>query len=503
MTLAALLTNPVVLFLAIISAVVYFWLLSERNGRKEPPGPWGLPIVGYMPFMDRRMNLTLTKLADRYGDVYKVQIGTRKIVVINGNATIKEALVPGKSDFSGRPDFFTYQAADKSFGFCDWGAKYRALKKIGVKGLGMFANARNKNLEEVAQKAAQDFIEECKRQKNRPFNPKETLYDNSACIMGFICYGRQFERDDPELRTILNTADEVGTTIVTGILVDFIPSLGFLMKEKMNRFLTVMGKVRSYSSALVAKVMEDAHADEKPLTVAHAISKAVTEMDEDEKKVLHIDNEYIKGLVGSLFGAGFGTIAITIRWALLLSAKHPKIQERLFKELDSVVGGKEAYPKFSDSSRLPYFNAFVTELYRFSSIASVAVTHRCTQDTTFHGYFIKKDTPVIINLYSAHYDTRVFPDPFVFKPERFLDPNTGEFNAKAAEYVMPYGQGHRRCGGEALGRLELFMFLATIFQRCKVEEAPGEPLDPNNYMFTWALDPKPFNVVLRSRYGGW
>lgn len=32
--------------------------------------------------------------------------------------------------------------------------------------------------------------------------------------------------------------------------------------------------------------------------------------------------------------------------------------------------------------------------------------------------------------------------------------------------------------GEALARLEVFLFLATIFHRCKVEEAPGEPLDP-------------------------
>jgi cytochrome P450 len=274
------------------------------------------------------------------------------------------------------------------------------------------------------------------------------------------------------------------------------------MKEKMNRYLTVMGKVRNYSSDLVAKVIQDTNPDEKPLTVAHAISKAVREMDEDEKKVLRIDDEYIKGLVGSLFGAGFGTIAITIRWALLLMAKHPRIQERVFDELDTIVGGRDSQPKFSDSSKLPYFNAFINELYRYSSIASVAVTHRCTQDTTFHGYFIAEDTPVIVNLYSAHYDTRVFPDPFKFDPERFLN-SSGEFDSKAAENVIPYGQGHRRCGGEALGRLELFMFLATIFQRCKVEEAPGEVLDPNDYAFTWALDPKPFKVVLKSRYGEW
>jgi hypothetical protein len=118
----------VVFIVAIVSAALYFWF-STKTGRKEPPGPWGLPILGYLPFMDRKMNLTLTKLAEKYGDVYQVAIGTRKIVVINGNATIKEAFAPGKSDFSGRPDFFTYSAADKSFGFCDWGPKYRALKK--------------------------------------------------------------------------------------------------------------------------------------------------------------------------------------------------------------------------------------------------------------------------------------------------------------------------------------------------------------------------------------
>lgn len=57
--------------------------------------------------------------------------------------------------------------------------------------------------------SGEDFIKVCKERNNQPFNPKEDLYRIVCGIMGFICYGKRFEKDDEELKTILGTADEV------------------------------------------------------------------------------------------------------------------------------------------------------------------------------------------------------------------------------------------------------------------------------------------------------
>lgn len=64
-------------------------------------------------------------------------------------------------------------------------------------------------------------------------------------------------------------------------------------------------------------------------------------------------------------------------------------------ELVSVVGEEEdAGPSFANIRELPYLNACIAEIYRYSSIASVAITHSATRDTVFRGFHIRKGTPV-------------------------------------------------------------------------------------------------------------
>ncbi|GFW31967.1 cytochrome P450 2J6 [Trichonephila clavipes] len=52
--------------LVLICSYVYNWIRS----RNYPPGPLGLPIVGYVPFLGEKPNLTLENLSKKYGDVF-------------------------------------------------------------------------------------------------------------------------------------------------------------------------------------------------------------------------------------------------------------------------------------------------------------------------------------------------------------------------------------------------------------------------------------------------
>lgn len=51
--------------------VLFTILFKSKNGKKYPPGPIGLPIVGYLPFMTNKPHLKLTELAKTYGPVYR------------------------------------------------------------------------------------------------------------------------------------------------------------------------------------------------------------------------------------------------------------------------------------------------------------------------------------------------------------------------------------------------------------------------------------------------
>lgn len=60
---------------------------------------------------------------------------------------------------------------------------------------------------------------------------------------------------------------------------------------------------------------------------------------------------------------------------------------------------------------------------------------------------------------------QVFPEPHLFKPERFL---TADGELKKIDEFVPFGLGKRQCLGESLARMELFLFTANIFNQFRV-----------------------------------
>lgn len=138
-------------------------------------------------------------------------------------------------------------------------------------------------------------------------------------------------------------------------------------------------------------------------------------------------------------------------------AKHPNIQRRAQEEIDRVVGS-DRLPDFNDRPSLPYIDAIYRELLRHTPPLALGLPHVATEDDIYEGYFIPRgtfyDDPydsdliiaflgsiVIGNIWAMTHDETMYPDPFTFKPERFLDSN-GRLNDDSR--IMAYGFG-RRC----------------------------------------------------------
>lgn len=74
------------------------WL---RYMQKLPPGPWGLPFFGYLPFLKGDVHLQFSKLAKKYGSMFSARLGTQLVVVISDYRIIRESF--RREEFSGRP----------------------------------------------------------------------------------------------------------------------------------------------------------------------------------------------------------------------------------------------------------------------------------------------------------------------------------------------------------------------------------------------------------------
>ncbi|CAG7726441.1 unnamed protein product [Allacma fusca] len=169
------------------------------------------------------------------------------------------------------------------------------------------------------------------------------------------------------------------------------------------------------------------------------------------------------------------------------------VQRKLQDEIDEKIG-KERLPSLTDRSDMSYTEAVINEVLRYSTLTQFAAFHSATEDVHFRGYFIPKDTMVITNLYSAHFDEDVWDEPYRFSPERFLDSN-GKFQRN--ENLIPFSSGKRACIGESLSRIELFLFITSLFQVFTVSAEDKLPtLDP---VVGLTLSPVPFKARFQIR----
>ncbi len=93
----------------------------------------------------------------------------------------------------------------------------------------------------------------------------------------------------------------------------------------------------------------------------------------------------------------------------------------------------------SDRKSLPYLDAVIQEVLRIVSVIPLSIPH-CAKDdgAEIAGYKIPRNCHVIANIYAAMHDPKVFPEPDMFRPERFLGPD-GQMKPPAA--FIPFGMG--------------------------------------------------------------
>ena len=149
--------------------------------------------------------------------------------------------------------------------------------------------------------------------------------------------------------------------------------------------------------------------------------------------------------------------------------------------------------------RMPYLEATIHEVLRFSSLVPLGVAHRALEDVQFHGYTIPKGTTVIGNIYKGNNEKSVWGDPENFRPERFLSKDGKSLVHYDA--WMPFAVGKRVCLGETLARDELFLFLGNLVQAFKVDTVPGAAKPNFESLSGGILIPPAHELILLDRVG--
>jgi cytochrome P450 len=176
-----------------------------------------------------------------------------------------------------------------------------------------------------------------------------------------------------------------------------------------------------------------------------------------------MDDAHIRDELRTLLVAGHETTALVIAWAIDAVHRNPHVLARLREELDAADGSP------ADDAKLPYLDAVGREaLRRWPALPEVMRV--LVRPLSFDGVTVPAGHSLGVAIANIHHRADIYPEPFAFRPERFLERKYGPH-----EY-MPFGGGHRRCLGAAFAEFELRIVIGVAVREFAFElQQSSEP----------------------------
>jgi cytochrome P450 len=169
---------------------------------------------------------------------------------------------------------------------------------------------------------------------------------------------------------------------------------------------------------------------------------------------------------------GHETTANTLAWTWYLLTQNPEVEQRVFEELDEVLGDRA--PTLEDLGEMRYLNRVLDEVLRLYP-PTWMLARRALREDVISGYRIPAGSLVYFSPYMVHRHPAHWPEPERFDPERFL-PEHNESRTRFAYF--PFGGGPRQCIGSSFAMMELQLILAVGLRRFRPRLAPGHQVSP-------------------------
>ncbi|XP_064633681.1 cytochrome P450 2F3-like [Lineus longissimus] len=490
--------STVLLIVVTLAIVVRFLRLPAGT---LPVGPKGWPVIGYLQGVGAHIYLHYTELAKQYqSDVVSFTLASRLFVVLNSYDAIKQAFLKQGDVFSGRPESIHKNFIAKGNGLISSeGSKWKAQRKFSLtvlRGFGMGKNGmEEKILDEIGH-----FLQEVEHRQGAPFDIRDLLSASVSNVISCVVFGHRFKYDDKAFVDLLSRFDE--NMKYGGALnpVNILPALRHLPGDRWH-FHLMLHNVRRVQKFVQTEIDQHRETFEEG-NQRDFIDIYLEELKQSKERAAESGNEsefndeQLKQNILDLFFAGSETTNTTLRWAIIYMMLYPEVQQKIQKELDLVIG-RERFPRTEDRARLHYTESVLLEIQRHCTMGPLAIPHTATTDAEFLGHSIPKGAMMIANIWAVHHDPRLWEKPYEFQPERFLD---AEGIFRSSEYVIPFSVGRRVCLGEALAKVELYIYFTTLLQRFTLKLPEGAP-DPDmkgTYGITRAPHPHSLLAIKRS-----
>lgn len=399
--------------------------------RTLPPGP-RYPVLFQSVAFWKRPRAFLERCRARYGKRFTIQlVGTPKFVMLSDPADVKEVfaappdvLHPGEGARVLEP-----VVGKKSVILLDEDAHLEQRKLM----LPAFHGERMERLSGLMREVAEREVESWPRDETIELHPRMqrlTLEIILRAVFGL----------DPGAR-LDALRDQLGKMLAFG---DSPISLLPPPPEGMAKVLERVGpfaaflRLQQEADRKIFELIEERRGENGDRDDVLTMLLAARHEDGEPMAPDELRDELMTLLV-----AGHETTASALAWAFERLARSPGVLERLVDEIDA-----------GDDD--DYLVATIQETLRRRPVLPNVAPRMVKQPITIGGWEYPAGVSLVANAYLIHHDPEIYPDPYAFRPERFLEEAPGTYT------WIPFGGGRRRCLGASFALLEMRIVLRAI-----------------------------------------
>ena len=350
------------------------------------------------------------------------------------------------------------------------GEAWRTMKRFTLKSLKSIGFGKS-SFEPAMHREINYFLDQLAIvSKEGPVKISRLLGPAASNVVTMLVVGERFDYDHPTRKKMdsffLRPSEGADDRLDYLSVVNFVESVR-LIKHLRLKFVSFILEFQKFNTDIIRGRVNEIKCTynwqtDEPKNYVECFIKEVNEnKNNPDFDMKYFDEKYLIQNCYAFFVAGSSTTQEYLEWWFLVMSQYPEVQEKMRREVDEVLGQREA--TLSDRTSMPYTEAVIHEVHRWVSLTSLNLPHCVYEETEFGPYILPAGTQIIVNWYNIHRDPDNFAKPDELIPERFLSADGSKF--VRSDKLMAFGHGKRSCPGESLAMSEIFLFAVSTVQR--------------------------------------